>query len=456
MPYLFPGIQSLAVMTLCSIAATALADEVQLTFGPHSHSLDNNDNFSPDDQWLVYDTRTDDGGIGAGKTIEKVNVQTKDIVTIYRAPHPVLSGPGVGAVSYHPTENRVVFIHGLLNHSKARPYDLWRRFGMLVNEDDPSKPVIADARDVVRPFTAGALRGGTHRHEFSGDGQWIGFTYNDALMEARGEQFNLRTIGVTKLNCPVAINGTSDGANFNGAGTSALVVRVTPNPRPGSDEISRAASDSWIGTHGYSKPNGKLQRARAFLGTVYSLKGTEVTELFIVDIPDDVTVPGHHGPLEGTDEDMPMPPAGAAQRRLTHTTESQFPGFTGNVRSSPDGSTLACLAEDQHGIDQVILASPVNGNPQPFTSFETPVQSDVRWYPDGTHVCFVQNDSVVVANVSTGSWKRVTTPTAASPYALVWSRHGEMIGFNRDVVDTKTGQSFSQVFVLHLESARLP
>ncbi|MEZ4905810.1 MAG: hypothetical protein R2822_30615 [Spirosomataceae bacterium] len=42
----------------------------------YNHDLDNNDNFSPDDQWLVYDTRTEIGGIAASAKIEKVNVAT--------------------------------------------------------------------------------------------------------------------------------------------------------------------------------------------------------------------------------------------------------------------------------------------------------------------------------------------------------------------------------------------
>ncbi len=44
-----------------------------------------------------------------------------------------------------------------------------------------------------------------------------------------------------------------------------IVVRVVPEPKPGSDEISHAASDSWIGTNGYRRPDGKMQIARAFL-----------------------------------------------------------------------------------------------------------------------------------------------------------------------------------------------
>lgn len=432
------------------------AAEMQLTHEPYNHSLDNNDNFSPDDQWLVYDTRTENGGIRMGQSIEKVHTRTREIVRIYSAPDATDTGPGLGAVSYHPTRNQVVFIHGLLSHTEERPYDLWRRFGMVIDEDDPKRSGILDARDVEAPFTAGALRGGTHRHEFSGDGRWIGYTYNDALMADKGQEFNLRTIGVTKLNDSIMIHGATDGANFHGAGISALVVRVTPNPRPGSDEISHAARDSWIGTHGYQKPGGRRQRARAFLGTVYSLNGTEVPELFVVDIPDDLSQPGPHGPLEGTADRMPMPPLGAVQRRLTHTTGDQYPGFSGNVRSSSDGSTLACIAKDEHGVDQVVLASPLSGNPEVLTSFETPVQSDVRWHPNGTHVAFVCGDSVLVANAESGAYHRLTKPSQESPFALVWSRNGKVIAFNRLVPDGPSGQSFEQVFIVDIDDDQLP
>ena len=42
----------------------------------YHHDLDNNDNFSPDGKWLVYDTRTDDGGIAESARIERVNIET--------------------------------------------------------------------------------------------------------------------------------------------------------------------------------------------------------------------------------------------------------------------------------------------------------------------------------------------------------------------------------------------
>ena len=42
----------------------------------YNHDLDNNDNFSPDDAWLVYDTRIEEGGIGANGKIEKIHLAT--------------------------------------------------------------------------------------------------------------------------------------------------------------------------------------------------------------------------------------------------------------------------------------------------------------------------------------------------------------------------------------------
>jgi len=255
----------------CSSVNTKISQEtkvVQLTFEPRSHSLDNNDNFSPDDQWLVYDTRTplpvpSVTEIGANSNIEKVNVKTGEIVVLYETENQTEYGPGVGAASYHPTENKVVCMHGLLNCNAERPYWFWRRTGVLVDESQPGKPIFLDARDVTPPFTPGALRGGTHRHEWSADGKWLGFTYNDAIMaaieEQTGQRVNLRTIGVSTALRPVKADQDSESENNDGIWFSALVVKVVPNPKPGSDEISRAFSDAWVGTKGYRKPDGSWQ-----------------------------------------------------------------------------------------------------------------------------------------------------------------------------------------------------
>ena len=444
-----------SVVLACSPQAPQV---VQLTHDlSKNFDLDNNDNFSPDDQWLVYDTRTAEGGIGGCRSIEKVNVSTGEIEVLYAPENPTPYGPGVGAASYHPLEFRVVFIHGLRNCNAQRPYAQWRRTGVMVDEANPGVPIFLDARDVTEPFTPGALRGGTHRHEWSGDGAWIGFTYNDAILKAledrTGEHLNLRTIGVSHALRRVTVDHDPEGENNDGEWFSVLVVKVVPNPKPGSDEISRAADDSWVGSQGYLRADGTRQRARAFLGTVRSRTGEEVKELYIVDIPEKIDVPGPDGPLEGTATTFPMPPAGTVQRRLTHTAETEHPGCRGIVRSSADGRRIAYLAKDEHGVDQVFFISPTGGEPVQVTHHESPVQTGVRWHPKGTHISYVWDNRIVICDVrhgeNFGSYRILTDRTDAPPMNLVWSHDGKTIAFNREL-PTGDGKTSKQIFLIRL------
>jgi len=428
--------------------------EKQLTHDlTYNHDLDNNDNFSPDGEWLVYDTRTDDGGIAASARIEKVNVHTGEIKVLFNIKNNDIWGPGAGAVSYSPKEHAVVFIHGLEKSTKENPYQQWRRTGVIIHNDKPDFPVFMDARDITFPFTPGALRGGTHRHEWSGDGQWIGFTYNDAILKAledtTGNKRNLRTIGVSKNIKPVIVDKNDE--NVSGEWFSALVVRVVPEPKPGSDEISHAASDSWIGTHGYQRQDGKMQMARAFLGTVTNQTGKNIPEVFVVDIPEDITQPGEYGPLEGTKTTFPMPPEGAIQRRLTFTANTEFPGCSGIVRSSPDGNSLAFLAKDKNGIEQVFLISPTGGKSVQLTEHESDVSGNLRWHPDGKHVSYIWDGSIILCE--TGSkpfqerFQTLTVSSKPAPSNVVWSHDGKMFAFNRPVKTENGENSTLQIFI---------
>ncbi len=114
--------------------------------------------------------------------------------------------------------------------------------------------------------------------------------------------------------------------NHNGTGFSVLVTRTVAEPRPGSDEISRASEEAWIGADGYLKGDGTRQRrAIAFQGQVVASDGSRILEAFVVDIPEDVTIAGE-GPLEGTETTRPRPPKGTVQRRLTRTSGRKYPG----------------------------------------------------------------------------------------------------------------------------------
>lgn len=422
----------------------------------YHHDLDNNDNFSPDNQWLVYDTRTDDGGIAASAKIEKVNVNTGEKKVLYALPQNQEWGPGAGAVSYSPVDHAVVFIHGLMSVTKDNPYQQWRRTGVIINEISPNKPVFMDARDITPPYTKGALRGGTHRHEWSGDGQWIGYTYNDAVLKAledsTGQKHNLRTIGVSKRNMLVSLEKDVAGENVSGTWYSVLVVRVTPTPTPGSDEISHAAGDSWVGNNGYLKPDGMRQLARAFIGKVKDKNGKDVDEVFIVDIPEKIDEAGEFGPLEGTDTTFPMPPKGTVQRRLTFTATTPQAGCTGIVRSSPDGNMLTFLAKDAQGVQQVFMISPNGGAPTQLTFHPKNVEGSIRWHPNGKLVTYVYDGSIVACQIGTEPFEQrlnvLTKPTSPSPSNLVWSHDGKTLAFNRTLTNSE-GYSSKQIFTIN-------
>lgn len=445
---------ALSIHLIQSCSPNDKFEEMQITHDlSYNHDLDNNDNFSPDDQWLVYDIRTDEGGIGACARIEKVNVLTGKTVILYELKQNQAYGPGVGAVSYSHTENKVAFIHGLLNITKENPYQQWRRTGVIIDDASSGVPIFMDSRDVSEPYTPGALRGGTHRHEWSRDGGWIGYTYNDSIMkhleDSTGAIHNLRTIGVSKESKAAAVDETADGENISGGWFSALVVKVVANPTPGSDEISRAAGDSWVGVSGYAKQNGDIQRARGFIGTVKNNQDADVDEVFIVDIPEDISIAGLDGPLEGDLTSMPFRPEGASQRRLTFTTDSPNSGCTGIVRSCADGSKLAFLASDDHGIQQIFTIAPTDGEPTQQTFHASDVQSGVRWHPEGNQICYQWENKLIVKDLATEDFSIVANSSGHPPTNPVWSHDGKTIAYNRLVAD-ENGKPTKQIFIVKL------
>ena len=435
-------------------------EEVQLSNDYlKNFDLDGRHNFSPDDKWLVYDTRPVQGGIADCKTIEKINIETGEVKVLYNTNIPPRYGPGVGAASYSPIEEKVIFIHGLQNNSIERPYEQWRRTGVIIDENHMEKPIFLDARDVISPFTAGALRGGTHDHEWSGDGKWIGFTYNDAIMkeleDRTGEPWNLRTIGVAKPVVSVKVDHTNNDENVDGIWFSVLVVKVVPYPTPASDEISHASGDNWIGKSGYQKLDKKWQRARAFLGTVRNSKGISVPEVFVVDIPEIITQPSSSGPLEGTLSTFPNPPEGTVQRRLTFTAETKYPGCIGILRCSEDGKYIAYRKKDNNGIVQVFFISPLDGKTVQVTNHKSDVQSAIRWDSNGNYIYYVNDNSIIQCSVLEGEKfgisKKITDKSLLPPSNIVLSHDGKIIAFNREVKSNNGKDIIKQIYKISVE-----
>lgn len=431
-------------------------DERQITTAPHGHMLTNAAAWSADSRWIVYDTRSGaDGAVFDGTTIERVEVATGRVERLYESQDEACCG----VVTASPVDDRVVFILGPERPTPDWQYGPARRQGVVVHASRPGEAENLDARDLVAPFTPGALRGGSHVHLFSGDGRLVSFTYEDAVLDAaagaaRADR-NLRGIGVSVCGRPVKVPAAHP-RNHDGSAFTVLVTRLHDMPRPGSDEISKAFEEGWVGTSGYQRADGKRQRyALAFQGHVVTSEGTTIAEVFIVDLPDEpagLTGPGDE-PIAGTATTRPMPPRGVCQRRLTFTAGRKHPGIQGPrhwLRSSPDGSRIAFLMRDDAGLAQLFTVSPRGGEPVQISRDPWAVSSSFTWSPDGRRIAYAADGSVMTVEVATGASRRLTPRHAGGseprPEAVVFSPDGRQIAFMRRVV--ADGEPHNQIFVI--------
>lgn len=428
---------------------------IQLTHNATGHTIHTTQCFSPDDQWIVFDTRNVDMMIGSTASIGMVNIESGEIRELYHTDHQTEYGPGVGAATFSPVCNRVLFIHGIRNSDKNNPYGFTRRTGVAIDISKLNKPVFMDARDITPPFTAGALRGGTHAHTWSGDGQWISFTYNDFIISERKKKDpsvkDLRTVGVMVPGKPVNVSEDAMQENNSGEMFSVVVANVTDNPKLGSDEIAKAFDEGWIGRNGYKQQNGKWRkRAIAFQGEITNIDGTKKTEVFVLDLPEDVSksIPGK--PLEGTISSRPNVPQGVIQRRITHF-EKGIQGPRHWLRSTPDGSLIAFLAEDDEGIVQIFSVSPNGGKMTQLTNNPFPIQGPFNFSPDGKQLAYLADNSVFTTKINTGISKRLTPHFPDEEKisgAVIWSNNGKMLAFNKYAMHQKTGKMFLQIFII--------
>jgi hypothetical protein len=417
----------------------------QLTFAPRHHQLTNINVWTADSQWLAYDVRPS-GASFTGLTIERVNVESGATEILYQA----RDGAHVGVVTVSPDlPPRYVCIHGPEHPDASWRYDFHHRRGVIIQNGVAEN---LDACDITPPFTPGALRGGSHVHVFSPDGSRLSFTYNDHVMHEWNRLEDLRNVGVAvplHAVCPVKQHPREyDGSHF-----CVLVSRTTSSPQAGSDEINRAYEEGWIGNGGYLRPDGSRQRwALAFIGDTRAENGATVPEVYIVDLPEslnDYAQPGV-APLEGTATQLPAPPHGVQQRRLTFTHQRRYPGLVTTprhwLRSSPDGSEIAFLMRDDAGVVQLWSISPCGGEPRQITHGTQDMQSAFSWHPEGGSLAIVCDNSVMLCDSQSGEMRRLTQRSATPPIgdAVVFSPDGRQIAW-MNVVD-----GWQQIFTVEV------
>ncbi len=420
--------------------------EKQITFNPKTHALDNNDNFSLDGKFLCYDTRSMvfNTNLANSKSIEKVEIATGEETVLWE-PESVSgenAAPGVAAVSYHPTEDKVIFIHGpqLVEVGARGYYGIRNRTAAMVSGDGEGRFVRVDLRDVAtnRPTIPGAQRGGTHRHEFSRDGKRIGFTYDDFIQQAYD-----RTIGYMEANDMVE-EGYTD--------YFAVLLKPAKMGESKPGEIEKAYGDSWVDSTG-SK--------RAFIGKVRAMNGVDYeTSLFVAEIPDSVDITCAYS---GDADTYPIPPTGVQIKRLTHSTTDE-----GIVRGSYDGKRIAYLSEDKNGVKQVFTiaadGSDRSENPEKRPSQVTHFTADagfVRWHPSDEWLFSISAGKIYASYVGSREdfgKSILLTPKNLNREALVVSQDGKILAYNvlvpdgntSRIIDGKEDNKYYQIFILEL------
>jgi hypothetical protein len=189
------------------------------------------------------------------------------------------------------------------------------------------------------------------------------------------------------------------------------------------------------------------------MGNVRGENGELATEVYIVDLPDEVTRARQGRPLEGSVEMRPAPPVGANQRRLTFTLSRRYPGVQGMrhfPRTSPDGSKIAFKLKDDDGLIQLFTVSPRGGEPVQLTRNAHSVETTFNWSPDGKFVVFGMDGSLCVAEVPGGFVMRLTKPSETSIFNPQFSNTGRWIAYNRMVAVDK--QEVPHIFLIDFSS----
>ncbi|MFD1772204.1 DUF3748 domain-containing protein [Sphingobacterium suaedae] len=408
---------------------------VTLTHTPHGHTLHHNRIFSKDGQWLVFDGRNEETKIGETSLIGMVHVRTGEERVLYTTDNPSLFGPGVGAASFSPTQDRVVFIHGLVDADETSPYAIGRRTGVAVDIEQPQQPIYLDARDVSIPYTAGTLRGGTHGHCWSGDGRLLSFTYNDEQVEP-----DLRVVGVL---VPSEADMSVDEVKGNQRGTmyAAIVSDVVADPRPGSDQIQKAFDECWVGEHGYIQADGScVPYAVAFQGNTVDKDGASVTEIFIVDI-DVEQIKADVGAV-GRKGERPSVPHGIRQRRLTHS--GGFSTLRYWLRSSRDGQYIFALMKDVQLYNQIVRCDVLSGEVVFVTQLTSSISSPFNVDQEGVLFVFVVDNKIVVFDYLNDNYIYLTDEMHGLVGAPSFSPDGTTVVFNQ-FVRSDNGHSYIQI-----------
>lgn len=387
----------------------------KLTNSNRGHMIHHNSVFSPDGQWIVFDGRNDETKIIETSSIGLVDVHTGNEKIIYEIDNASPYGPGVGAASFSPVVNKVIFIHGLYEANENEPYDISRRFGLAIDVDQPHLGIPMDARDVLAPYTLGTLRGGTHSHCWSPEGQMLSFTYNDALVDA-----DLRMVGVMIPHAGNVAVPKAKG-NVNGTKFAVILTDVVRDPLWGSDEINKAFDECWLNT---SPPT------IAFQGNTINSEGQSITEIYTVVV--DSLLIQNDKKSAGALGKLPQVPKGIQQKRISYTKKG-LSNLRHWLRASPDGRYVYALAKDDQDKNQIIRCTVATGEFEYISDFQFSISSPININAIGDKLSFIAENNVYIFDLLDSSVQNLTHNSLVDSKiigAAVFSPKENVIAFN--------------------------
>lgn len=383
-----------------SLSATATL----LTVAERGHTLNRRQTLSPDNRWVVFDTRNDDTQIAITTSIERLNLETGIVEPVYQVEHATQYGPGVGAAAYHPRDEKILFIHGLLNCREELPYGVARRFGAIWQQDAPLSKKISPAEYRIGPncvsgidaapliVPLGVMSGGTHAHSWSPNGQRVSFTYDDALRPSIPRTVGFMTCDPEVCRLVAESFEKAKSAPFDPSetfeGQFASFLLFEPDPNLG---IRKAVEECWIGDH-----------SLAFLGSIRSKRGEEIVEIFVADLPSDPEIADFLRTSRRDCFGLSLP--GIEFRRLTFLENRLFPGVQGPrhwLVASPDGKFLYFLLRDLSGVVQLAEVGIATGDCRILTSLEHDVEGQISVDPSGNRIAWVSNGLVHIYDRNT-------------------------------------------------------
>ncbi|MCR6720055.1 MAG: hypothetical protein NVV59_07075 [Chitinophagaceae bacterium] len=261
----------------------------------------------------------------------------------------------------------------------------------------------------------------------------------------------MRTVGVM-FPGEVKVPGTDSVENKSGTMYSVLLVPVVKEPKPGTNEVSKAFDECWIGSDGYLKADGTRQhKAIAWQGHVVNDNGQTITDIFVSDIPDDLPEWVQQNPASAGATKLPEAPPVIQHRRISFMQDGVSATPRHWLRSTPDGSLIGFFREDKNKIVQLWVISPNGGEPRQLSHLPSSASGPFNFSYDGKYASMLADERVWIVDIANGNTFPVTENKGVGYEpngAVIWSPRNEVF-FNR-VIKGRKG-TFRQICTVSLK-----